>query len=391
MYSIYCIIFFCYVNGLMKSILSNRLINALDENFLTDMTIVVNGNEFHVHKIILASMSDYFREMFTSRVVETGQSRIEINDASINPNDFNNMIDYMYTKSQNVDMRLAVLLSRFMVKGFDVPSYIDSLYIPQKASEVLEFFEGLGALVEEIDIDKIDRLMSKTIDGLKNINTSYGKTKNDLVELPDLSALYDDELVMTLMELPSYVVQNVNDTFMMLARMINNGRSPILINLLNYKRLPDELQKTVPPQYINTMIGDLPRISKFPTKEDIIEEEKEKYQRRTVTSDLPGFSLPAYLFPTSAEQIQRRPIQQVYVKRYSENSYWNEKYLRLVINRILGEDEKNTLVELIDSEGMRHIVKLSNDSSNMKKYRVGDVIPIQMVQFDNDEIIMEVA
>ena len=46
---------------------------------LCDVTLVVDGDIFHVHRVVLASVSQYFMAMFTGGILESRKEVIELN------------------------------------------------------------------------------------------------------------------------------------------------------------------------------------------------------------------------------------------------------------------------------------------------------------------------
>ncbi|XP_065203933.1 speckle-type POZ protein-like [Planococcus citri] len=60
--------------------LSKNFVSAFENHDFTDFTISVQGKDYPVHKIILASCSDYFAKMFKSGMKETAENRVEITD-----------------------------------------------------------------------------------------------------------------------------------------------------------------------------------------------------------------------------------------------------------------------------------------------------------------------
>ena len=78
----------------MKSMFADKL--------FTDLTIKCGGEEFKVHKAVLASQSPFFRRMLESDVKEQRTSVIEISDTD--PQVISNLLTYLYTgKAPDVD------------------------------------------------------------------------------------------------------------------------------------------------------------------------------------------------------------------------------------------------------------------------------------------------
>lgn len=60
-----------------------------------DVTIVVAGQKFRSHKLILAARSEYFRALLFGGMKESMQSEIELNAASLPA--FKGLLKYIYT------------------------------------------------------------------------------------------------------------------------------------------------------------------------------------------------------------------------------------------------------------------------------------------------------
>ena len=70
--------------------------NSLRESgMLCDIILIVEGVEFPVHKVILASSSPYFQAMFTSSFQEKNKSRQEIHEISHEA--FSIILNHIYT------------------------------------------------------------------------------------------------------------------------------------------------------------------------------------------------------------------------------------------------------------------------------------------------------
>lgn len=55
-------------------------LNALkNKGLLLDVTLIAGGHEFHAHRVVLASCSEYFRAMFTDAMMERSMAEIYLN------------------------------------------------------------------------------------------------------------------------------------------------------------------------------------------------------------------------------------------------------------------------------------------------------------------------
>ncbi|XP_025418018.1 BTB/POZ domain-containing protein 9 isoform X3 [Sipha flava] len=71
----------------------------LNDRF-SDVVLVVNGERFHAHTVVLASRSDYFRALFYGGLKESHQSEVAITDASVNS--FKKLLEYIYSGRMNL-------------------------------------------------------------------------------------------------------------------------------------------------------------------------------------------------------------------------------------------------------------------------------------------------
>lgn len=61
----------------------------------SDVTLIVGGQRFNGHKIILAARSQYFRALLFGGLKESTQSEIELKDANLAA--FKGLLEYIYT------------------------------------------------------------------------------------------------------------------------------------------------------------------------------------------------------------------------------------------------------------------------------------------------------
>ena len=66
------------------------------KNF-TDVVFVVEGEEFPAHKMVLATESEYFRQLLYGGMREASQKKITI--SGITPEIFKIVLEYVYTRS----------------------------------------------------------------------------------------------------------------------------------------------------------------------------------------------------------------------------------------------------------------------------------------------------
>lgn len=70
---------------------------------LCDVTILVDGEEIPAHRAILASCSPYFHAMFTSRMAECGQDRVELK--GLDAGSVSRLVEFSYTAEIDVTER----------------------------------------------------------------------------------------------------------------------------------------------------------------------------------------------------------------------------------------------------------------------------------------------
>lgn len=92
----------------------------LDNASFSDVTFVVEGREIHAHRCILYARSEYFRNMFDSRMRETSEKEITIQNMSYDV--FHAVLEYLYSGRVRVAQgRLAVDLLKaadmFQING----------------------------------------------------------------------------------------------------------------------------------------------------------------------------------------------------------------------------------------------------------------------------------
>ena len=81
----------------------------------SDVTLIVGGQRFNGHKIILAARSQYFRALLFGGLKESTQSEIELKDANLAA--FKGLLEYIYTGRMSLTDRreevFFILLSTF--------------------------------------------------------------------------------------------------------------------------------------------------------------------------------------------------------------------------------------------------------------------------------------
>ncbi|KAH3851436.1 kelch-like protein 12 isoform X2 [Dreissena polymorpha] len=90
-------------NDAHESSLLKEMKRLFDEDLLKDVTLCVGKLEFTCHKNVLASLSPYFRLMFTLDLAEKKQDRIEIFD--VDATAMKDILEYAYTGKIKITIR----------------------------------------------------------------------------------------------------------------------------------------------------------------------------------------------------------------------------------------------------------------------------------------------
>lgn len=88
-------------NYLIIFIGTKRLYFFFRQKFLCDLSIKCGNKIMFVHKIILASNSEYFNKMFTGIFMESHIKEVTMNEM-ISPDAVELLIDYMYTSNLKI-------------------------------------------------------------------------------------------------------------------------------------------------------------------------------------------------------------------------------------------------------------------------------------------------
>ncbi|KAL1498249.1 hypothetical protein ABEB36_009079 [Hypothenemus hampei] len=78
-----------------QNILLNGLNSLWQKGELLDITLIIEGNVFRAHKVVLSACSDYFRAMFTDNMLEARQTEICLN--GVTAKGFSLLLEYAYT------------------------------------------------------------------------------------------------------------------------------------------------------------------------------------------------------------------------------------------------------------------------------------------------------
>ena len=70
------------------------------ENLLRDYSLVVEGQEFQVHKVVLAAVSKYFKAMLAEGFLEREKDRVEVKGFSADI--VSKLLEFLYSADENV-------------------------------------------------------------------------------------------------------------------------------------------------------------------------------------------------------------------------------------------------------------------------------------------------
>lgn len=103
---------------------------STDKNF-SDVTLLIGQRRFPSHRVILASLSDYFNALFTNNV-EKDKKEVRLKD--IDPKEFEQLLSVIYGGSiiirGSVGIRLLLLFDYFGLKYIDLDALIPELENP---------------------------------------------------------------------------------------------------------------------------------------------------------------------------------------------------------------------------------------------------------------------
>lgn len=216
-----------------------------------DVTIIIDGDRFQAHKIILSACSEYFETMFLSNFKESQQDEIEIKD--ICSKAFAVILDYCYHEEITLNSENAqdILAVASIMQMSDVQCFCAN-YIKTKIS--IANCLGILTIAHQYNlIELADIVLKFTLDKFEQI-----------VEDPDSEfALLDVEWLIKLIEHDQLNVDDEVKTFKAVIKWISMGdkeeriksidallphiRFPLMEprSLVNLKLIVDDLQSTV--------------------------------------------------------------------------------------------------------------------------------------------------
>ncbi|XP_017780748.1 PREDICTED: kelch-like protein 12 [Nicrophorus vespilloides] len=98
------------IEALHRKVLLDSLTSYQTSNVFTDVTLIVDGNSFKAHKLILASCSYYFQSMFMDEMLEAKENVAHIQ--GISASGLSILLNYMYTsKLEITDLNVQDILA----------------------------------------------------------------------------------------------------------------------------------------------------------------------------------------------------------------------------------------------------------------------------------------
>jgi hypothetical protein len=235
-----------------KSIISKNLTRLRRQGSFTDIVLNVSGIKIKAHKIVLASGSEYFERLLLGPFAAPVADEIII-DAD--PVEFDIVLNVIYggefVYTDDVSSRnITLVLSYFQVHGFNRDSIIEKVAISTDPHEVKDTFDYLALVYPEKDVsffvDKLALRMSEAV--RKTFYLMYMLPKEYIIGF-----LTSTWFAMTFTSIDMYYIA--------IAKMINHGQHPTLLNVLNYKLLTPFIQRKIPVEYQASMTGPIPNLS----------------------------------------------------------------------------------------------------------------------------------
>jgi len=124
-------------------------LNDLRENgLLSDVSLVVEGQTFEGHRVVLASSSTYFRSMFTSKMIESQKNQIELH--GFTARGMKAILEYIYTSEVTLTVQNVQ----------EVLSAANHLQVMSVVKFCCEFLKGEISAQNCVEISKIARFFS---------------------------------------------------------------------------------------------------------------------------------------------------------------------------------------------------------------------------------------
>lgn len=194
---------------------------------LTDVTLCVQGHDFHCHRAILAAASQYFRAMFCSGLKESHEERVEIK--GLDSGTMRSLLEYTYTSR--------VLLTHSNVQRIlEAASQFQFLRVVDACATFLTKSMHLETCVGILTLADSHALPALRTRAQDYITTQFSQVvqQQDFLELPAESL----ENVLQRDDLAVKCEECVFEAVMRWVRARQDERHSLLARLLSHVRLP---------------------------------------------------------------------------------------------------------------------------------------------------------
>lgn len=163
-----------YINPIIKLQNNGKYLNFWNNDYLSDLELIVGKQVYKVHRVILANASEFFDRLFKSSFREKGQGRITI---EADNNFFPLVLKVLYggrvvLASTSDSLKFLQIIDYFGIK-LDINKFISNIDIPEP--------EDFLSYLEEIQIIYHDEndIPQSVIDTLRYYLETYYESQNE--------------------------------------------------------------------------------------------------------------------------------------------------------------------------------------------------------------------
>ncbi|XP_076114602.1 kelch-like protein 24a [Mytilus galloprovincialis] len=185
--------------------LANGLWKLKIDDKYADFTISINGREFKCHKVILASLSEYFEVMFDTGLEETKTGRVCLDGMLLDEDSCSDLLKFIYTgepkvvKMGNADILLHVahmmqikslhtICKQFLSKHADKSNCVHVWQVAQNHGETADLAEIARSLILK-HFAEIANSEAK-LDEIGTVDTLISILESDNINVVDRSGLF---------------------------------------------------------------------------------------------------------------------------------------------------------------------------------------------------------
>ncbi|XP_069569730.1 kelch-like protein 6 [Brachyistius frenatus] len=196
---------------------------------LTDVTLCVQGHDFHCHRAILAAASQYFRAMFCSGLKESHEERVEIK--GVDSDTMRCLLEYTYTSR-------AVLTHSNVERILEAGNQFQFLRVVDACAGFLSKAMHLESCIGILTLADNHALPALRTTAQDYITTKFSQViqQQDFLELPaeslesvlqrdDLDVKWEECVFEALMR---WVRARQDERYSLLARLLSHVRLPLL-------------------------------------------------------------------------------------------------------------------------------------------------------------------